>query len=177
MRSALLLAVLAGGWLAGCDRLPEQVVQRGPDRDALLAADRAFAERAVNVGIEEAYEEFLSDDAVQLPDGGAPLTGKAAIMANVAEAAAAADFELTWAPTAARVSTSGDLGYTWGRYYLDGIDVDGQAYTDEGKYANVWARDANGEWRVVLDISNQNEVMVIGDFAVEDYAEPASQPD
>jgi ketosteroid isomerase-like protein len=155
--------------LAACSGGTDSVADPVQAREALLEADRAFAQRAIESGIEAAYDEFLSEDAVQLPDGGAPLAGKAAIMANVADAAAAADFELSWAPAQAQVSASGDLGYTWGRYFLEGVDAEGQPYADEGKYANVWARDAGGDWRVVLDISNQNELLMIGAFGSEDY--------
>jgi ketosteroid isomerase-like protein len=164
--------LLIAAALAACSEGAGPLADPEQAREALLEADRGFAQRALEAGIEAAYEEFLSEDAVQLPDGGAPLAGKTAIMANVAEAAAAADFELSWAPAQAQVSASGDLGYTWGRYFLDGVDAEGQPYSDEGKYANVWAREADGRWRVVLDISNQNELLMISDFSGADYLEP-----
>lgn len=168
----LFYSLLFVAGVVACSGSSDPVADSELARQELLEADRAFARRALESGIEAAYDEFLSEDAVQLPDGGAPLAGKDAIMANVVEAAAAADFDLSWAPAQAQTSESGDLGYTWGRYFLDGVDDAGEPYTDEGKYANVWVREADGHWRVVLDISNQNELLMISDFSGEDYLSP-----
>ena len=66
---------------------------------------------------------------------------------------------LRWEPVDAMVSSAGDLGFTWGNYVLESVDGDGQLFLSEGKYANVWRKTANGDWRVVLDISNQNELL------------------
>ena len=131
----------------------------GPAVDArqqLLEADYAFSELALEAGIEAAYGEYLAEDATQLPDGGLPLSGKESIMANLIASAADTEFALSWEPAAAVVSREGDLGYTWGNYFLESVDEEGRLFTAEGKYANVWRRD-QGEWKVILDISNQNE--------------------
>ncbi|HEV2668300.1 MAG TPA: tetratricopeptide repeat protein, partial [Blastocatellia bacterium] len=46
----------------------------------------------------------------------------------------------------ADVSRSGDLGYAYGRYELGGAEP------QKGYFARVWKRDANGQWRIVMDI-------------------------
>ena len=151
---ALLLA-LAGG----CAKQPAA----GPDaaalRESLLEADRNFAATALTEGVVMAYEQFLAVDAAQLPDGGLPLVGKESIMANVLAAVADNEFSLSWEPVDAAVAASGDLGYTWGNYFLEGLDPDGETYVAEGKYANVWRYSAAAGWQVILDISNQNEIL------------------
>lgn len=128
----------------------------GDAREQLLEADYAFSALALEAGIEAAYGAYLADDAVQLPDGGLPLSGKDSIMANLIASAADTEFALSWEPVAAVVSAGGDLGYTWGNYFLESVDEDGRIFTAEGKYANVWRRNPGG-WKVILDISNQNE--------------------
>ena len=106
---------------------------------------------------------FIASEAVQLPDGGMPLTGKTAIMENVAASVGDIDFSLSWEPVDAVVSNSGELGYTWGFYYLETMGEDGQLYSADGKYANVWQRASDG-WQVVLDVSNQNEPPFLEDL-------------
>lgn len=125
-------------------------------REALLQADSEFSALAFDQGVEKAYERFIAADAVQLPDGGMPLAGKAAIMENVEASVGGIDFSLSWEPEDAVVAASGDLGYTWGYYYLETMTEDGELYAAEGKYANVW-RNTPAGWQVVLDVSNQNE--------------------
>lgn len=157
------LVFAASGLLAtACDKPVSMSAADPPSiaeaREALLQADYAFADTALELGVEQAYADFLAADAVQLPDGGLTLVGKAAIMENVAAAVASTDFALTWEPVSAEVAASGELGYTWGNYYLEGTDADGLIYAAEGKYANVWRKSSAGRWQVVLDVSNQNEV-------------------
>ena len=63
-------------------------------------------------------------------------------------------FSLTWEPLGADVGTSGDLGYTWGRYRRSVTREDGENTVAEGKYLTVWKRDRNGVWKVAADIGN-----------------------
>ena len=152
--AAALLLVL----VSGCTD-QRSAPDPGSTREALLAADRDFATTALTEGVVAAYERFLAGDAVQLPDGGLPLDGVESIMANVRAAVADNEFSLSWEPVDAVVAASGDLGFTWGNYFLDGLDIDGEEYVAEGKYANVWRYSSAAGWQVVLDISNQNETI------------------
>lgn len=157
---AAAVAVLLAAGLAGCDNRtgsaadPIDVEAR---RQSLLQADATFSELAFAEGLDVAYERYIALDAVQLPDGGLPLEGKEAIMANVLSVVEANDFSLSWEALDAVVAASGDLGYTWGNYYLEGIDIDGQPYVADGKYVNMWQYTDSGGWQVLLDMSNQNE--------------------
>ena len=135
-------------------------------REELLQTDYEFSAMAVDQGVEQAYERFLASDAVQLPDGGMPLNGKQDIMANVSASLGDTEFSLSWEPVDARVSASGDLGYTWGYYYLEAIGEDGQPYAAEGKYANIWQH-SNAGWQVLVDMSNQNEPPYLDELELE----------
>jgi len=54
---------------------------------------------------------------------------------------------LTWKPTMADVSASGDLGYTYGAFDLKR----GDALIEHGSYVRVWKKEG-GKWRVVIDV-------------------------
>ncbi len=152
--AGLLLALFAGA----CGQAPNEATTAGAAelREELLQADRDFSALAFEAGVAQAYARFIAADAVQLPDGGMPLNGKQAIVENVAKSLGDVEFSLSWDPVDAQVSASGDLGYTWGYYYVETMGEDGELYAAEGKYANFWRRGADG-WEVLLDISNQNE--------------------
>jgi ketosteroid isomerase-like protein len=161
--SHTVLLLLLGS-VVGCDGAGEAGPAIGQQAvDQLLARDAEFAARAYSTGVAEAYREFLADDAVQLPDGGYPIAGKQAIYENILATLGDAEITLTWEAEAGVVAASGDLGYTWGRYFAEGRDDAGEPFSSEGKYVNIWRR-TGGEWRVALDISNQNEVLFLDEI-------------
>lgn len=63
---------------------------------------------------------------------------------------------LLWEPQRAEVAESGELGYTWGLYTLVYSGDDGEDVTEIGKYLNIWKKQADGMWRVAIDMGNPN---------------------
>jgi len=155
----LLLCSFSGFFISACDS--PGTGSPAPDqaglRNELLQADKDFSALAFDQGVARAYEQFVAEDAVQLPDGGMPLSNKQAIMENVEASVGDIEFSLSWEPVDAQVSASGDFGYTWGFYYLETMGDDGELYAAEGTYANVWRQSERDGWQVILDVSNQNE--------------------
>jgi ketosteroid isomerase-like protein len=49
------------------------------------------------------------------------------------------------------VAESGDMGWTWEKYQ---VVVDAETVSS-GKYVNVWKKQADGSWKVRVDIGNQ----------------------
>ncbi len=64
--------------------------------------------------------------------------------------------QMAWEPQKGEVAQSGDLGYTWGKYTVETKDKDGKPVKSHGKYLNVWKKQANGSWKVVVDIGNKS---------------------
>ena len=161
--------VVAGALLAACEPdLTNKSVgatETDSNTQSLLERDAAFAERAQAAGVAIAYREFLASDAVQLPDGDYPIVGREEIYENILRTLADQEISLSWEAEAAEVS--GNLGYTWGSYSFEGVSADGETYGNDGKYVNIWRRNADGEWQVILDISNQNLLA---------YIEPVEEP-
>lgn len=122
-------------------------------KDDLMATDRAFNQMSVDVGTREAFLAFMAEDAILLTDRAQPTFGLAAIAPLLGAENPGA---LTWTPETAVTSDDGTLGYTWGRYIASGVDGDGNAYEAHGKYVNVWRKNAEGQWRVLVDMGNTN---------------------
>ena len=121
--------------------------------DDILKTDYAFAAYSVGYGPIAAFAQFLEEDGMQLPSGAMPILGRD----NVVEAMKAGpEFELDWDPKHAESSASCDLGWTWGTYEATFPDSTGALLVSRGKYVNVWRRNADGNWRVVIDAGNQS---------------------
>ena len=117
--------------------------------EALLKTDIEFARASVEKGAAAAFALYLADDAMQMPAGANPIFGKKDILAGMGSG-----YVLTWEPKKAEVAKSGDLGWTWGTYELRTNDGEGKPIVRYGKYVNVWRRQKDGKWRVILDMGN-----------------------
>lgn len=113
--------------------------------EAKFAADTAK-------GGGRAFAAWFAPDAVTLANGKAPVIGHDAIAA--AATWSPQTYQLTWTPEGARMGPGGEMGFTWGHY--DGVSKDQQGNTirTSGRYMTVWKKQADGEWKVVLDASN-----------------------
>src|SRR6266852_1082532 len=120
--------------------------------DTLRQLESEFMKAAAEHG-SQGYLSYYADDAVEVPNGTPILQGKA----NIAKTMGFLDDknnQLTWSPVGADISTSGDLGYTYGTYEFRSKDKDGKLFVDEGKYTSIWKKQKDGKWKVVLDMGN-----------------------
>jgi hypothetical protein len=136
----------AGALLAGCSRVD-------PDKAKaeLLAADRAFCAASVKDGPKAAFLAGIARDGKILSDA---QTGADAVRDTYMQFPSNAT--LTWEPSFVDVASSGDLGYTWGRYRLMLPVAGGKAppILRMGTYVTIWKRQADGSWKFVLDGGN-----------------------
>jgi ketosteroid isomerase-like protein len=138
-RASVVLAA-AFALLSGCSG-------SGPAeaREEILAADRAFSALSEKEGPKAACLEYFVSDAKLLsvlPQGADGVKAEFMQLPPTAK--------LTWYPSYADVSRSGDLGYTWGRYTLT-IPMARRPLIQMGTYATIWKRQGAGRWKVVLD--------------------------
>ena len=120
-----------------------QYVDIEVEKEKLLQTDKEFAQFSVNQGAAEAFKEYLTENALQLPAGRNPIQGRNNIYAIMKENQD--DYTLDWSPKYAEVSKSGELGYTWGTYILSYTDEDGIKQNSYGKYLNIWKKETNGD--------------------------------
>jgi ketosteroid isomerase-like protein len=96
---------------------------------------------------------YYADDAVEVPNNAPIIQGKT----NIAKDMSFLDDKnnhLTWTPVGADISSSGDLGYTYGTYEFESKDKDGKPVVEHGKYTSIWKKQRDGSWKVVLDMGN-----------------------
>jgi uncharacterized protein (TIGR02246 family) len=144
----VLFALAAGG----CARKEDFQAERAALRQADIDFAKATAERGV-----DGWVSYFAEDGSMFPGNAPIVTGKDAIRAYMAPAFADPSFSLTWQPTRADVSRSGDLGYTVGSFERKSSDPQGNPAVRRGKYVTIWKKQADGNWKVVVDIGNLDQ--------------------
>ena len=119
-----------------------------PGKALLYELEARFAKDVLERG-GAGFAAWFAEDGVALSNGVAPSVGRVAI-ANSANWDPKA-YQLTWTPTDAMMGPSGDMGYTWGHFEGHSKDVNGNPVTTTGRYITIWRKQADGQWKVVLD--------------------------
>ena len=143
---ALILILLGTGY-ATDPGIPEEAQK-------LLDTDRQFAKTCLQLGTAEAFRLYLHEDALLLSDGTFPVRCRDDIYSRMKSIEGNA--VLSWEPREAQVSQSGELGWSWGTYTFSWQDDQQQTQTEHGKYLNIWCKDKQGQWKVLVDMGNQN---------------------
>ena len=132
--TAGLAAMLA---VIGSDTIPTSLAE-------IANAERAFAKMASDQSIRDAFIEFFADEAVNFN----PVPGPARQRLKDNADAFPPGMKLLWEPRLGDIAASGDIGYLTGPTE---IGLAGQP-TRYGNYFSVWKKQANGKYRVILDI-------------------------
>jgi ketosteroid isomerase-like protein len=115
--------------------------------DSLVAAEKAFAATSVEKGVRESFLMFFADDGINFQPH--PTKTRESFLKRPAPTVRP-PVELNWRPIYADVSGAGDLGYTTGPYTLRDLSPEKKP-ARFGFYFSIWKKQANGEWKVVLD--------------------------
>lgn len=108
---------------------------------SLVKAEKEFAENFAKHGSKTAYATFAAADGLAFRPN--PVNAKT-FYASQPESK-----DISWEPVYARVSRSGDWGFTTGPYTEKG---DKTAY---GQYLSVWKANG-GKWELALDLGTSN---------------------
>jgi uncharacterized protein (TIGR02246 family) len=163
--TSFALAAIAGVVIfQGCsDTKPDPAklaAARAADEASIRAASAAWSAASQSKDLDKAVAVY-SDDAVGFTDGGPIATTRADLRAVWQQVFAAPDSSLTWKTTAVHVAQSGDIAYEYGAYSLATNDKQGRITTQPGKYVLVWKKQADGSWKVAIDIDNKDALPAV----------------
>ncbi len=124
---------------------------------SLVNAEKEFAESASKNGVSAAFNSYAAADALAFAPN--PVNAKTyyasqPMMKN-----------LGWTPTYAKVSRSGDWGFTTGPYVIEGEKK------EYGQYLSVW-KAVNGKWELALDMGTSHNKPL--NKVTPEFKEPAS---
>ncbi|MGB5288558.1 MAG: DUF4440 domain-containing protein [Ignavibacteriaceae bacterium] len=131
-----------------------QDVDTGSEKAKLIQTDKDFSHTSLKLGAAEAFNKFLTEDALELPAGKNPVEGRKNIYDMMK--GNQGDYTLEWTPQYAEVAKSGELGYSWGTYVLSYKNEKGEEQKSYGKYLNIWKKQTDGNWRVAVDMGNNS---------------------
>jgi hypothetical protein len=140
--ACVLLLAAAAAPLGGqaSDDLP-------PGLQLMVETERAFAQRATEIGWKQAFLEYFSDSAIGYADGEVGFAKDQILQSPDPPK----EQQLLWEPRYGDVARSGELGYLTGpsRNILPSRN---NGRPRHGAYASVWKRERDGSFRVVLDV-------------------------
>lgn len=124
---------------------------------SLVNAEKEFAASAAKNGEKSAFMDFAASDALVFRPNPENVKTYYANQENIKT--------LSWMPTYARVSKSGDWGFTSGPFVLDGQE---KSY---GQFLSIW-KEVNGKWVLTLDIGSMHNKPL--NKVENQYIEPTS---
>ncbi len=99
---------------------------------------------------------FYADDAVLLPPNAPMATDPKSIRQSWA-ALLGPNIAVSWKVSKAEVAESGELGYLYGTYEESIKDPKGgPPVQDRGKLVEVWKKQADGNWKCIVDTYNSD---------------------
>jgi len=150
MRQLLTILTAAGIVAAGCAPPPDTGVE-----EALVELGQATEayHQAMDSRDLEAFVGFYAPEARMFPPNHAAVMGQAAIRTWAEEQLATEGLSImsTFAPP--RIGAGGDLGFTTGITEVSMPGPEGMM-TDRGPDVHVWQKQADGSWKILLDIWN-----------------------
>lgn len=143
----LIAIFLMFSLFVSCNELDLKVKSRTTSTAELMQMDKEFSDMCQRVGMRKAFLHYISDEGVLLRPGFTPIVGADAVeyLSQVNDT----DYSISWKPMQGVISSSGDLGYTYGIYQISMEDT-----TVKGTYVNIWQM-KNGQWKFVLESGNQ----------------------
>jgi uncharacterized protein (TIGR02246 family) len=127
---------------------------RAADESAIRALDAQWSKASVARDVDGAVS-YYSDDASLLGPN-APIASDKQSIRGVWASLLGTGASLSWQASKVEVSRSGDLAYVQGVYQLTSKDARGRATADNGKFVEVWKKQADGKWKTVADIFNSD---------------------
>lgn len=109
--------------------------------DALLKAEEELLLAIDRAGTRTPFLDRVAPDAVFFRNGEPPITDRGRIRKLVEEAMS----PFAWRPAKAAVASSGDLAYSYGSYVVG---------NERGNYLRVWRLSPQGEWLIVIDLTD-----------------------
>ena len=138
--STAILIFSLGGLALGQD--PEKGLHE------LVATERAFAAETVKLGFRDGFVKFFADDGIGF--GPHPQRTREVLLKSPPPVGPRKVI-FNWAPIFGDISLAGDLGYTTGPVLFTDL-AENPRPPWHGIYFSVWQKQADGSWKVAIDL-------------------------
>ena len=152
--AALLAACLAGS-VASFVSAQSAPGAHAADEAAIAEFNRRYL-KAINDGDIDSLASLTTEGHMMISSGGAPLTGKKALVDAMTRAFGTTKFEESWAPEETVVA--GDLAYQRGTFIVVATPkAGGPASRIAGNFMRIYRKQPDGAWLMVRDMFNSQQ--------------------
>ena len=152
MKPAILVVTGLTVAMAACAP-PAPAVDVAAETEALRAEARAYS-AAVEALDAVGMAAYYADDSRSMPPNEATIVGPAGMQAFLEEASTIEGFAVTVDLPEVVVGAGGDVGYTVGGVRITAPGPDGELTTTNKRDVHIWRKQADGNWKLVIDIWN-----------------------
>ncbi len=124
-----------------------------PAQQELFDAERAFVRLAAEQGFRDSFYEYFAEDGIAFNPH--PFRVRTVL---AGQPSTPAPMGAVWAPVYGDISAAGDLGWNTGPLVFTGGNGEPDRH---GMFFSVWKRQADGAFKVVLDIGSDTPSAVV----------------
>jgi len=129
---------------------PPVVIER-----ALGELDKQWSDAAGAKDLDKVVS-YYAGNALVLPSNAATATTKEAIRTIWKDILTAPGAKISWKPFKIEAAQSGELAYITGTYEMTMNDAKGKPAKEKGKYVEIFKKQPDGSWKVIVDIWNSD---------------------
>ena len=122
---------------------------------ALRDLDAKWSAAAGAKDVDKTVSYYAADAIVMPPNASRAMT-KETIRSAWKEMLTSPGAAITWKATKVEVAKAGDLAYVSGTYEQLMTDASGKPAKDRGKYVEIFKKQTDGTWKVIVDIWNSD---------------------
>lgn len=123
---------------------------------ALADAERAFAKLGVAQGVRASFMAYFAPDGISFQPG---LVNTQEALAKQAAPTGPLPNTLDWQPVWGAISAAGDMGFNTGPFTVTD-NTPAKRPTRHGLFFSVWKKQADGSWKVAVDIGTPTPTAV-----------------
>lgn len=146
---AILFSLIVCFTILSCQSPSNVAIDINKCKAEIIQAEKDFEMMAAEKGIKEAFL-FYASDSVAINRFNLIYKGKKQINLYF-DYVKMNDVKLNWTPDFVDVASSGDMGYTYGKYTYTHKDSTGKTVENKGVFHTVWKKQADGNWKFVWD--------------------------
>ena len=154
--SSRLLSVAAVCLLLGaCTTATPPAFDATAESAKLMQRDAEWADLATAGKDVEKILSYWTDDAVVMEPGQPAVEGKQAIRAYVTQSLSTPGFKIHWVSQKPTFSPDGKMAYMRGTDEMTVPGPKSALMTLHLQGYSIWRKDADGQWRCVVDVANE----------------------
>src|SRR5437667_3384624 len=142
-------ALLSFGFVGTTSSADTKIEQTLRDLDAQWSKDAGAKDIDKTVS-------YYAESAIVMPPNALSATTKEAIRSAWKEMLTSPGAAISWKATKVEVANSGDLACVSGTYEQMMTDASGKPAKDRGKYVEIFKKQTDGTWKVIVDIWNSD---------------------